>query len=57
MNFNFLAGTALFQGVSPSDLKSMLHCLEAEEKFYEKGSTILHAGNCSLRCSAVAIPF
>lgn len=45
MNFNFLAGTALFQGVSPSDLKSMLHCLEAEEKFYEKGSTILHAGN------------
>ncbi len=45
MNFDFLADTALFKDVSPSDLKSMLHCLEAEEKSYEKGSTILHAGN------------
>lgn len=45
MNFHFLAGTVLFRGVSPEEIQTMLSCLAAETRRYQRGETIYHAGD------------
>jgi len=45
MDETFLANTILFQGTSPQEAKQMLSCLDAHEKSYRKGETILQAGS------------
>ena len=45
MNLTFLSKTILFRGTAPEDLSSMLTCLGARERSYEKGETILCAGD------------
>lgn len=45
MDDTFLAGTVLFQGLTPSEAESMLSCLGAVQKSYEKGQVIFHAGD------------
>ncbi len=45
MDYSFLAKTVLFQGTAPEDIRSMLACLDAEEKQFPKNAVIFHAGN------------
>ncbi len=45
MDFIFLSGTVLFQGILPSEVESMLECLGARRKSYEKGQSIHYAGD------------
>lgn len=44
MDTYFLAGTALFQGAAEEEIGQMLRCLDAEERFFEKGAVICRAG-------------
>lgn len=44
MDYHFLSKTPLFCGSTEEDIRSILSCLGAAEKHYEKGSTIYHAG-------------
>ena len=44
MELSFLTQTPLFQGVQESELKAMLPCLGARERFYQKDEIIYHAG-------------
>ena len=44
MELSFLIQTPLFQGVQESELKAMLPCLGARERFYQKDEIIYHAG-------------
>lgn len=44
MDYFFLTNTMLFRGLSENEVKSMMKCLKPREKSYEKGNTILHAG-------------
>lgn len=44
MDFIFLSRTALFRGVTAEAAAEMLRCLGAEERRYQKGQTILRAG-------------
>lgn len=46
MDYNFIAGTKLFEGVSVEDAEAMLRCLGAQEKSYSRGEVIYHAGQC-----------
>lgn len=46
MNYQFLARTQLFSGNSEEEIKAMLKCLGAMEKFYGKGDVIYHEGDC-----------
>nr|WP_319633372.1 Crp/Fnr family transcriptional regulator [Sinanaerobacter chloroacetimidivorans] len=43
-NFKILLSSALFKGIDEKDLESMLKCLDASEKKYEKNDIILLAG-------------
>lgn len=45
MDYIFLSGTILFQGLTPSEAESMLRCLGVVRKSYEKGQVIFHAGD------------
>ncbi|WP_367186337.1 hypothetical protein [Oscillibacter sp.] len=44
MDFAFLSETALFRGAAPQEVASMLTCLRATTRRYEKGETVYHAG-------------
>ena len=44
MNYQFIANTALFQGVSAQEAKDMLRCLSAVTKFYKKEQPVYRAG-------------
>ena len=44
MNYQFLSRTALFCGIQPEEMKTMLSCLTAETQTYEKGEMIYRAG-------------
>ncbi|MEA5050108.1 MAG: Crp/Fnr family transcriptional regulator [Oscillospiraceae bacterium] len=44
MDYSFLSDTLLFRGTSREEIESMLGCLGASVKRYEKGQTILRAG-------------
>lgn len=45
MDINIIADTALFRGMTESELSAALESLNAAEKKYRKGSIILHAGS------------
>lgn len=45
MDFQFLASTPLFRGISAEEIRGMLGCLHAQTKCYEKGAIILRAGD------------
>lgn len=45
MDYKFLTKTKLFSGNSEEEIKVMLKCLGATEKFYGKGDTIYHEGD------------
>lgn len=45
MDFQFLSETILFKGASAGETEKMLNCLGAEEKNYDKGEVIYHAGD------------
>ena len=44
MDFNSLINTKLFQGISETDIQSLLQCLGACERAYDKGEMIYTAG-------------
>ena len=44
MNYNFLAKTLLFRGVTPEEIERMMPCLEGNVKKYDKGEMIYHSG-------------
>jgi CRP-like cAMP-binding protein len=46
MNLHFLVNTALFRGTSEKEAETMLPCLDAVEKKYQKGELIYHTGEC-----------
>lgn len=43
MDFDFLAKTTVFNGISPRDLKALLDCLNAHSRKYKKGEYIYRA--------------
>lgn len=45
MDYLFLSKTVLFRGVSPEEVQSMLDCLSAEKRQYQRGDVIYHAGD------------
>ena len=45
MDYIFLSKTVLFRGASPEEVKSMLECLNAEKRKYQRGSVVYHAGD------------
>ena len=47
MNYSFFSNTAVFRGINADEAKEMLGCLNSCEKEYDKGETILHAGDCT----------
>ena len=45
MDFNFLSKTALFRGIAPQEIASMLGCFRAVTKNYQRGDIIYYAGD------------
>ena len=45
MDYRFLSETALFRGMSPEEVKSMMSCLQAFTRSYPRGSIIHHTGD------------
>lgn len=46
MNYFFLSKTPLFHGISEEEIKKILPCIGAREKFYDKNEIIFRAGTC-----------
>ena len=44
MDYKFIVGTKLFEGVTVEEAKAMLGCLGAQERAYARGEVIYHAG-------------
>jgi len=44
LDYPFLSKTTLFRGAEAHEIAAMLACLQPERRQYEKGQTILHAG-------------
>lgn len=44
MDYQFIVGTKLFEGVTVEEAEAMLGCLGAQEKTYARGEVIYHAG-------------
>ena len=53
MDYQFLSRTALFRGIQPEEIKTMLSCLTAERKSYEKGEMIYRAGDAAASLGVV----
>lgn len=53
MDYLFLSQTPLFQGLSEEDTKKVIQGLSPEEKTFEKGSIIYHAGDTAVRMGLV----
>lgn len=53
MDFLFLAGTQLFQGLSPEEIKALLPLLQAVLRRGEKGEVLLLAGDTTRRMGLV----
>lgn len=53
MDYDFLEKTALFRGCTAETIRSMLNCLGAETRTYEKGSVIYAAGTTVTRFGLV----
>ncbi|MDO4555811.1 MAG: Crp/Fnr family transcriptional regulator [Lachnospiraceae bacterium] len=45
MNYQLITQTELFRGITQEDAKAMLHCLQAVERKYSKGSFIYRQGD------------
>ena len=45
MDYYFLSKTILFRGTSPEEIEAMLGCLNAETRWFQRGSAIYHAGD------------
>ena len=45
MDYQFLAGTPLFRGISPSDIEEMSHCLHFRTARYERNDVIYLSGS------------
>lgn len=45
MDYLFLSKTILFQGASPEEVRTMLHCLGAETRSYQRGNIVYHMGD------------
>ncbi len=45
MDFQFLSGTGLFQGIPPQEIQSLCACLGIYEKSYAKGAMIYRPGD------------
>ena len=45
MDHKLLENSPLFKDVAPEEIDAMLQCLGTEEKEYEKGEIIFHAGD------------
>lgn len=45
MDYTFLSKTELFNGLKENEINHILSCVNAKEKSFSKGETILHAGN------------
>ena len=45
MDHKLLENAPLFKDVAPEEIDAMLQCLGTEEKEYEKGEIIFHAGD------------
>ena len=45
MDYKLLENAPLFKDVAPEEIDAMLQCLGTEEKEYEKGEIIFHAGD------------
>lgn len=45
MDITLLSKTMLFQGISPKEVKDILHCLDAKQKTYQKREVIYYAGD------------
>ena len=44
MDYNFLSNTLLFRGVDAADIETMLPCLNAKTREFQRGEVIHHAG-------------
>lgn len=53
MNCQFLSRTALFCGIQPEEIKTMLFCLTAETQTCEKGKMIYRADDAAASLGAV----
>lgn len=45
MDYHFLANTVLFRGASADEVRTMLSCLNAETRHFQRGQVIYHAGD------------
>ena len=45
MDYKLLENAPLFKDVPPEEINVMLQCLGTEERDYDKGETIFHAGD------------
>ena len=45
MDYHFLSKTILFRGTSPEEVRTLLDCLSADNKQFQRGSVIYHAGD------------
>lgn len=45
MDYVFLSNTILFRGASPEEVRAMLDCLGAEQRKYQRGEVVYHAGD------------
>ena len=54
MDYSFLSKTNIFSGITVNEIKSLIKCINAIEKIYEKDDIILHAGN-SCECMGLVI--
>lgn len=53
MNYQFLAKTLLFQGITPEEIKDMMGCLEGQKKIFDKGEVIYHVGEIAEKAGLV----
>lgn len=53
MSLQLLRESMLFRGITENELTEALQSLQAQEKKYRKGDTILHAGNTTKRLGLV----
>ena len=49
MNVHILSATPLFQGIKDREIESVLKCLSAEEKSFQKDAYIYRAGDITGR--------
>ena len=53
MDMAQIQNTMIFRGMTEEEISSALSCLQAEEKRYEKGQILLHAGSVTEKMGLV----